>query len=64
MLTQDDLQAIRGIVKEEITLVNKKIEQSQHETIEALSELIHTGYALHDERITKIEEQLKSSQTH
>lgn len=81
MLTNDDLQAIRGIIKEEVRLeveplkkqldsvemkvelVNKRIEQSQQETIESLSELIHTGYSLHENRINKVEHQLKTTQT-
>jgi len=45
-----------------VELVNKKVEQSQQETIETLSGLIHTGYNLHEERIKHIEDQLKTSQ--
>ncbi len=70
MLTTDDLQAIKGIINEEmepvkqqlntvemkVELVNKKVEQSQKETIESLSELMNSGYSLHEERIKKIED--------
>lgn len=83
MLTNDDLQAIKKIVKAEVDpvkqdlgsvkkqldtveikveVINKRVEQSQRETIDALSSLIHAGYSLHDERIKKIENQLKTSQ--
>jgi hypothetical protein len=34
------------------------IEISQEETIDALSEVVHTGYNLHEKRISHIEEQL------
>jgi hypothetical protein len=92
MLTTDDLQSLKAIVKDavepikkqldavemkvgtietnlksielKVELVNKKIEQSQQDTIDVLSELIHTGYGLHDERIKKIEEHLKTSHIH
>ncbi len=84
MLTKDDLQQIRGIVKDEVQvvkdevqtvkqqldtvemkveLVNKRVEQAQEETVDALSELIHEGYNLHEKRIKKIEEQLQPPQT-
>ena len=98
MLTKDDLQQIRGVVKEEIQvvkqdlgtvkqevqvvkqdlgtvkqqlntvemkveLVNKRVEQAQEETVDALSELIHESYNLHEKRIKKIEEQLQPPQT-
>lgn len=75
MLTNNDLQAIKAIVKEEVgtvkkqlntleikvELVNKKIEQTQRETIDTLSALIHTGYNLHEERIKRIEKGLQAS---
>ncbi|MDO8620841.1 MAG: hypothetical protein Q7R31_00980 [Candidatus Levybacteria bacterium] len=87
MLTKNDLQQIKGIVKEEVKpikkqldtvemkveVVNKRVDQlggqlnqtgqklekaitkSQEETIEVLSDLIHTGYSLHEKRIRKVE---------
>lgn len=72
MLTKNDLKQIREVVEDEIKpikkqldtveikvgLVNKKVEQAQEETIDALSELINTGYNLHEKRIMKIEDKL------
>ena len=37
--------------------LSNKLEQSQQETIEALSDLIHTGYNLHEKRIKQLEKQ-------
>lgn len=39
--------------------LEKAITRSQGETIEVLSDLIHTGYNLHEERIRKIEDTLR-----
>lgn len=69
MLTKNDLRQIGRIVKDEVEpikkqldaveikveLVNKRVVQAQEETIDALSELINTGYNLHEKRIRKIE---------
>ena len=77
MLTKNDLQQIREVVNEEVEpikkqldtveikveLVNKRLDQAQEETINALSELIHEGYNSHEKRIKKIEENLQSPQT-
>jgi hypothetical protein len=49
---KDQLETIE--LKVEVT--NKKIDQSQKDVIDTLSELIHTGYNLHEERIKKLEE--------
>ncbi len=49
-------------VEMKVELVNKRVEKSQEETIDALSELIHEGYNLHNKRIKKIEDQLNLSQ--
>jgi len=51
------------LVNKKVDLVSKKVEQSQEETVDALSELIHEGYNLHEKRIKKLEEHLQSSQT-
>lgn len=80
MLSHDDLQAFKGIVREEIDpikaelqtakqqldtvemkveLVNKRVEQAQEETVNVLSDLIHTGYNLHERRLKKVEDNLK-----
>jgi hypothetical protein len=91
MLTKNDFQQIKEIVKEEINpvkkqldtveikveLVNKRVNnlgdqlelaeqklekaitKSQEDTVEVLSDLIHTGYNLHEKRIKKIEEVLQ-----
>jgi len=91
MLTKNDFQQIREIVKGEIIpvrkqlntveikveLVNKRVDglegklgeveknlerkimQTQEETIYTLSELINTGYNLHEKRIRKVEEVLQ-----
>ena len=44
--------------------LERKIMQSQEETIDALSELINTGYDLHEKRITKIEDNLGITTPH
>lgn len=91
MLTKNDFQQIREIVKEEIDpvrkgldtveikveLVDKRVEglegrlgkveknlerkimQTQEDTIDALSELINTSYNLHEKRIKKVEDVLQ-----
>ncbi len=51
------------VIETKVELVNKRVEQSQDETISALSELINEGYNLHEKRIKKIEEQLHSPQS-
>jgi hypothetical protein len=62
------LEKIRAIIREETVSkeefraseerLTKKIEASQEDTIEVLSEVIHTGYNMHEKRISAIEEQL------
>ena len=91
MLTKNDFQQIREIVKGEVDpirkqldtveikveLVNKRVNnlgdqleqteqklkkaitKSQEETIEVLSDLIHTGYELHEKEIRKIKETIR-----
>ncbi len=44
--------------------LEKQIKQSQEETIEVLSELIHAGYNMHEKRITNIEKHLHLPQVH
>ena len=70
MLTQSDLLEFRNLIKEElkpvkeqldivemkVEAVNKKVGQAQQETIEVLSDLIHTGHEIHEKRIKKLEE--------
>ncbi len=61
---KNDVGALKtqmNTVELKVELVNKRIGKAQEETIEALSELIHTGYNLHEERIKKLEKQQKSS---
>jgi chaperonin cofactor prefoldin len=41
-----------------IEVLNKKIDQSQEETIDTLSELITTGYNSHEKRIKRVEDHL------
>jgi archaellum component FlaC len=70
-LIDDKLQPLKkdlkGVKKQldtvelKVELVNKKVEQSQEETIAALSELISSGYNLHEKRIKKIENHLQIS---
>jgi len=50
-------------VEMKVELVTKRVEQAQEETINSLTELIHTGYSLHEERIKKIEDHLKPSRS-
>lgn len=42
-------------LKKELT---KKIQGSQADTIEVLSDLLHTGYNMHEERIQRVENEL------
>ena len=44
--------------------LERKIMQSQEETIDALSELINTGYDLHEKRIAKIVDNLGITTPH
>lgn len=70
----DKLEPIKQDLKEvkerletvelKVELVNKRVEQSQDETISALSELINTGFNMHEKRIKKLEEASQSSHTH
>ena len=45
-------------VNAKVDRLDKKIGQSQEETIEALSELITTGYNSHEKRIRRVEDHL------
>lgn len=59
---EDEIKPIKkqlDTVEIKVELVNKRVEQSQEETIDALSELINTGYNLHEKRIKKIEDKLQ-----
>lgn len=59
-----DLKGVKqqlNSVEMKVELINKKVEQAQHETIEALSELVNTGYNLHEERLKHVEEHIKST---
>ena len=40
MLTKDDLQQIRGIVKEEVGVIDQKLDKVQEDISEILSEVI------------------------
>jgi archaellum component FlaC len=51
-------------VEMKVELLNNKIDDTQKDTIATLTDLIHTGYRMHEERLTKIEDQLKTSQAH
>ena len=72
MLTKDDLDQIRGVIKEEVQAseervtknieaseerLTKKIESELEDTINVLTEVIHTGYTMHEERIKQLEDQ-------
>lgn len=50
---------LRKEIKSTEQNLRKEIHASQEDTIGALSELIHTGYAMHEKRIKKIEEHLE-----
>ena len=54
----EKIQGSEKRIKEEL---EQKIDASQKDTIEVLSELIHTGYNLHEERIQRIEDRLQLS---
>jgi len=45
-----------------VELVNKRVEQAQEETIEALSELVTSGHTTHEKRIKRIEDHLQLPQ--
>jgi len=50
---------LRQEIKASEERVVQKIDSSQEDTIEVLKELIHTGYEMHEERIKKIEDDLR-----
>lgn len=54
----DRMDSLSDNVKQMKRRLEKKIEESQKDTIEILSELIHSGYDMHKERITNIEHHL------
>ena len=54
-VSKEELKAAEERIKIE---VKQAIDQSQEDTIESLSEVIHTGYNMHVERIKTGEEQL------
>lgn len=70
---KNDLNGVKkqlNTVELKVELVNKRvaegqqelkqsIKQSQEDTIGVLSDLIHTGYSLHEKRIKKIENRLQ-----
>lgn len=72
-VVKEEIQTVKNVVQTvkqqldtvemKVEAVNKRVEQAQEETVDALSELIHEGYNLHEKRIKKIEEQLQSPQT-
>jgi hypothetical protein len=57
MATKDDLASLKIDLE-------KKIEDSQEDTTEVLSELINIGYAIHDKKIAEIEKELDLSGSH
>lgn len=62
-LISEDIKTVKqqlDTVEMKVELVNKGVKQAQEETVDALSELIHEGYSLHEKRIKKIEERLES----
>ncbi len=70
-MTNEELEQMRKIIREETvskeelkaseerikTELKQAIDTSQEDTIEALSEVIHTGYNMHEERIKHLEDQ-------
>ncbi len=57
LLTSVEQSIVQAVHASEERLT-KKIKQSQINTIDTLSELIHTGYNLHEGRIQRIEDEL------
>ena len=61
-LLEAEREQTRKVVREEVQAaeqrLTKKIEVSQEDTINTLSEVIQTGYSMQDERIRAIEEHL------
>lgn len=51
-------QRLEKTLTNEVTKLNQQIKDSQIDTIEALSELVHTGYNMHEERIQRVEKTL------
>ena len=54
----DSVETKVELVNERVNLLSKKIDKSQEETIEVLSELITTGYNSHEKRIKRVEDHL------
>ena len=50
------------VLEVKIEVLNKKIDKSQDETIEVLSELITTGHNSHEKRIKRIQDNLNLPQ--
>jgi chaperonin cofactor prefoldin len=50
------------VLEIKIEVLNKKIDKSQEETIDVLSELITNGYNNHEKRIKRIEDNLQLPQ--
>ena len=51
-------KAVRASEERLTKKLTQKIEDSQKDTIDTLTALIHTGYNLHEERIQRIENEL------
>lgn len=58
-LVNKRVDQLGGHLRQAEQKLEKAIAKSQEETIEALSELINTGYNLHEKRIRKIENKLQ-----
>lgn len=64
-MTTEELEQIRKIIREETVSkedlkateerLTQKIVEAQEETIDTLSEVIHTGFNMHEERIEALE---------
>lgn len=57
MLTKNDLQQIRGVVKEEVGVIDQKLDKVQEDVSEILSEVIGHHDKL-EKRVDLIEEHL------
>ena len=56
-LRQEITAAIQASEERVKTELKGAIEKAQEETIDTLSELIHTGFNMHEERIKALEDQ-------
>ena len=62
--TKQEITTTKQAIEASEKRLIQKINESQEDTIKVLSDLIHTGYNMHEERIARIEEHLDIPHPH